>query len=489
MNKDFEKKSVLLITIDALRPDHLKLYNYHRNTSPNLEKFAQKGTNFMNALTNGPETPTSFSSIFTSILPFLDGGYSPLPPQKIPFSQLLRENNIKTYAIHSNPNLGSFFNYDRGFDVFLDGERYKRKSNGIKNITVKQQLSYYLKKILDSKDLFRKLMFRLRGFNKLKSWMRKKIPFITDILLPFTPIAYNAPYITNKVISFLSNAKKPFFIWAHYMDVHSPYNPPTQNILNFRKEDISISYREFLTKKVYSRSKDIQITPKRIEDLKLLYDGEINFVDEFLGNMFRFLNSKFKDDCLIILTSDHGESFYEHEKFGHQGSVYEEILKVPLIIIEMGKKPVIKKVFDVVQLIDIAPTILDYFGIEIPENFQGRNLLPLLNGKISQKDPIIFSECYQKNGLMRRNHKEGFILLSIRKGEWKYIYNEEKEKEYLFNLNQDPDEKENLIRENKVKLDEFRKLRKEHIHSAFTSTEEKSRIMKAIKSLNTINFK
>ena len=162
MNKGFEKRSVLLITIDALRPDHLKLYNYHRNTAPNLEKFAQKGTNFMNALTNGPETPTSFSSIFTSILPFLDGGYSPLPPQKIPFSQLLRENNIKTYSIHSNPNLGSFFNYDRGFDVFLDGERYKRKPNGIKNITVKQQLSYYLKKILDSKDLFKKLMFLLQ---------------------------------------------------------------------------------------------------------------------------------------------------------------------------------------------------------------------------------------------------------------------------------------------------------------------------------------
>ena len=489
MNKDFEKRSVLLITIDALRPDHLKIYNYHRDTAPNLEKFAQKGTIFMNALTNGPETPTSFSSIFTSILPFLDGGYSPLPLHKIPFPLLLKENKIQTYSIHSNPNLGSFFNYDRGFDVFLDGERYKRKPNGFKSITVKQQVSYYLKRILDFKDLFRKLMFRLKGFNKLKSWVRKKIPSLTDILLPFTPIAYNAPYITNKVISFLSNATKPFFIWAHYMDVHSPYNPPKQNVLNFRKEDINISEREFLTKKVYSGSKDIQITTERVEDLKILYDGEIHFVDEFLGSLFNFVNSKFKTNFLIILAADHGESFFEHGLSGHMGSVYEEILKVPLIIVEMGKTLEVKQVFDTVQLIDVAPTILDYFGIKIPENFQGTSLLPILEGIKLEEDRIIISECYQNKGLMKRNRKEGYILLSIRKQDWKYIYNEEEEKEYLFNLGNDPAEKINLIGKNQMVLDEFRKIKDKHLQNALNSSEEKSRIMKAIKSLKNIDLK
>ena len=489
MNKDFRNKAVLLITIDALRPDHLKLYKYHRNTAPNLERFAQKGTIFLNAFTNGPETPTSFSSIFTSILPFLDGGYSPLPPQKITFSQLLKEKGIQTYSIHSNPNLGSYFNYDRGFDVFLDGERYKREPSAHKSLTIKQQLSFYLKKILDYKDLFKKLIFRLKGFNKLKLWMRKKIPYLTDILLPFTPIAYNAPYIVNKLISFLTDASRPFFIWAHFMDVHSPYNPPAQNLLNFRKDDIRISMREFLTKKVYSQSNDIQITQEMIEDLQTLYDGEIHFVDEFLGNVFNIINLRYKNDCLIILTSDHGESFYEHGLFGHQGSVYEEVLKVPLIIIEMGKKSFRRKVYDIVQLIDIAPTILEYFGLGIPENFQGRSLLPILKGKSIEKEQIIFSECYQKNGLMKRNHKEGYVLLSIKKGGWKYIYDEEKEKEYIFNLEQDSSEKSNLSNKNKLKLNEFRKIRDTHIQWSIMSTEEKSKIMKAIKTLNINDLK
>lgn len=477
-------KAVLLITIDALRADHLQLYNYHRNTTPNINKFSQKGTIFLNAFTNGPETPSSFSSIFTSVLPFFDGGYSPLPNQKITLPQLLSENGINTLCIHSNPNLGRFFNYDRGFNVFLDGERYKRSQAELKDMTFLQQLSFYVKKILNFKDLFRTLMFRLKGFNKIKSWLRNKIPLLTDVLLPFTPIAYNAPYIANKLTSFLSEINKPFFIWAHFMDVHAPYNPPTQNILNFSKDDISIGYRDFLTKKVYTLSKDIQITRKMIEDLKTLYDGEINFVDEFLGNVFRLLNDKIKNNCLVILTSDHGESFYEHGLFGHQGSVYEEALKIPIIVVEMGNKPVKKEIPDSVQLIDIAPTILDYFGITNPENFQGNSLLPLIDGEKTYTDLFIVSECYQKNRQIRRNHKEGFILLSIKKGEWKYIYDEENEKEYLFNLNQDPDEKVSLHKENNVIFEEFRMIRKEHIKNAVNSTEEKSRIIKAIRSLN-----
>ncbi|KKK84460.1 hypothetical protein LCGC14_2783130, partial [marine sediment metagenome] len=268
MNSEQERKAVIFITIDALRPDHLKSYGYHRNTAPNLENFTEDSTVFLNAITNGPETPTSFSSIFTSILPFLEGGYSPLPPQKMSMSQLLKENGIYTYSIHSNPNLGRYFNYDRAFDVFLDGERYKKQSTD----NIRELLSFYIKRILDYNNLMNRLMYRLRGFNKIKSWLRKKIPVLTDILLPFTPIAYNAPYIVNKLISFLNTPKNSFFIWAHFMDVHSPYNPPTQNVLHFREKDFNITEREFLTNKVYPRAQGVKITSKMVDDLKILYD-------------------------------------------------------------------------------------------------------------------------------------------------------------------------------------------------------------------------
>ncbi|MFX1570578.1 MAG: sulfatase-like hydrolase/transferase, partial [Promethearchaeota archaeon] len=305
MSKEKRNKAVILITIDALRADHLKSYGYHRDTAPNLEKFIKNGTTFLNAVTNGPETPTAFSALFTSILPFLVGGYSPLPQQKITLTQILKENGIENYCIHSNPNLGRFFNYDRGYDIFLDGERYKTEPNVPKRLGIRQLLSFYIKKILDYKDLTTKLMYRLKGFNKLKGWLRNKIPLLTEILLPFTPIAYNAPYIVSKSISLLKNFKKPFFFWAHFMDVHSPYNPPTKNVSRFRDNDFSISERDFLIYKLRLHPQDYKITEEHIENLKILYDSEINFIDEHLINFLEFINLQFKKDCLIIITADH----------------------------------------------------------------------------------------------------------------------------------------------------------------------------------------
>jgi arylsulfatase A-like enzyme len=487
MSKDLQKKqskAVILITIDALRPDHLKAYGYNRNTAPHLEKFSKKGTIFLNAITNGPETPTAFSSVFTSVLPFLNGGYSPLPIEKISFPQLLQENGIFTYSIQSNPNLGRIFKYDRGFDVFLDGVRFKKDSTSHKTLNIKQTLVFYFKKLINYKDIFKFLLFRLKGFNAIKSWFRRKLPFITDLLLPFTPIAYNAPYISNKLKLLLNSIKKPFFIWAHFMDVHSPYNPPTQNVLNFREEDFNISEREFLTKKVYSNFSGINKTKKMIEDLKILYDSEINFVDENLRVVLDIVNHLFKNDCMIILTADHGESFSEHKVFGHQGTIYEEVLKIPLIIVELGKSSNKEQIKDSVQLIDLAPTILDYFGIEIPDTFQGKSLLPLLKGDKLKRNDIIISECYQKDGFMKRTRNEGYILLAIRKREWKYIFDEEKNVELLYNLNSDPFEKKNLIKDHPGKIDEFRAIKEYHIIRSDESNQEQSKIVKAINLLD-----
>jgi len=479
MKAERQKKAVILITIDALRAGNLESYGYHRNTAPNIEKFAENGTIFLNAITNGPESPTAFSSLFTSILPFLDGGYSPLPPHKISLPQLLKENGIYTYAIHSNPNLGRYFNYNRGFDVFLDGERYKKQSKN--NLT--PQLSFYLKKFFNFNNLSNKLMYRVKGFNRLKNWLRKKMPFLTDILLPFTPIAYNAPYIVNKLISFLNSIIKPYFIWAHFMDVHSPYNPPMRNVLNFRKKDFNNTEREFLISKVYSNAGDIKITPKMVRDLQTLYDAEINFVDDCIANFIEIIKKRIKKNCLIIITADHGESFYEHGLFGHQGSVYDEVLKIPLMIIELGKNSIKKKVQEMVQLIDLTPTILEYFSLEIPENFQGVSLLPMIKDESIKMKDFVISECYQKSGLMKRNRKEGFILLAIRNQGWKYIFDEENNAEYLFNLKIDPQEKNNMINKNPEKLSEFRTIKQYHLKKITETYEEKLKITKSIDKL------
>jgi arylsulfatase A-like enzyme len=474
-----EQKSVILITIDALRPDHLKSYGYHLNTAPNLEEFVKNGTTFSNAITNGPETPSAFSALFNSMLPLTNGGFSPLPSQKLNFPQILKENDVFTYGIHSNPNLSKFFNYHRGFDIFLDGERFKEHPDKLKDSEKKASLIYYIKKILNNRRLFRKLMYGLKGFNKLKSLIRNRLPFLTDFLLPFTPIAYNAPYVTYMISNFLKNNEQPLFLWAHYMDVHSPFNPPSKNVKQINQFDISNRERNFLINEVYKTPDKYQITKDFIKKLKILYDAEINYVDSFLNQVLHTINLKFQRDCLVIITSDHGEAFFEHNNFFHQGNVYDELLKIPLFMVEINKKSHIKRIPDIVQLIDIAPTILDYFNIPIPESFQGKSLLPLLEGKSLNRENFTISETYQKDGIMKRNEKDGFLLISIRESDWKYIYNEQLDKELLFNLNFDPGETINLINEEKSQITRFRKIRELHLKETMMMTEH-SKISKAI---------
>jgi len=476
------EKRVFLITIDALRADHLKQYGYSLNAAPNLDEFVKKGATFINAYTNGPATPSSFSAIFTSILPLLNGGYSPLPIEKITFPQLLKKNGIFNYGIHSNPNLGAFFNYNQGFDIFLDGERYKIEKNRPNKKGLRSQMIYVIKKIFNYKNFSRKLIYRFKGFNRLIDWIRTKFPFITDILLPFTPMSYNATYIINKVISFLNTHKGPLFMWAHLMETHGPYNPPSKNVLNLRKFDIDSNEREYLSKEILVHHQKYKISREILDKLIVLYDGEINFCDENLRKLFEYINYHFKKHTLIIITSDHGESFYEHGLLGHQGSVYQEVLRVPLFIVEKGVNTNLNYIKEKVELIDIAPTILDYFGIEIPEWFQGKSLIPLMRGVPQKRDNFIISACYQKKRFMKRNRREGFLLISIQKAGWKYIFDEELNQEYLFDLQKDPNENTNLVNINREKANEFRLIKQYHLIKS-QKTDEEYRISSAISKL------
>ena len=475
-------KSVFLITIDALRPDHLKFYGYPKEIAPNLSKFAKKAMIFLNAFTNGPETPSSFSTIFTSSLPLVDGGFCPLPLQKIYFPQILKENDIYCYAIHSNPNLSARFNYSRGFDVFLDGERYK-STNG-KQISLKKTVILLIRKLINYKDIIEKIMYHLIGFNKVKNFVRQIFPKITDMLLPFTPMAYNAPYLTNRIISFLKNHEGPLFLWAHFMDVHSPYNPPKKNLINVRGSDLSPSRLSYVINDVYLNPHEFGITEDIINDLKDLYDGEINFVDENLGILLDYITKKYQKDCMVIILADHGESFFEHEFFNHQGNVFEELLKVPLIVKINGHDPKEKKITETVQLIDIAPTILDYFNIIIPEEYSGQSLLPLLlRGDKIKKENLIITESYQKRGKMKKDNKEGYKIISFRTDTWKFIYDEEKEMEYLFNIQTDPEERINLIEQEMEITEEFRKRLENHL-KRIEKVNEKSKLASTIQKLD-----
>jgi len=209
---------------------------------------------------------------------------------------------------------------------------------------------------------------------------------------------------------FAKNHTQKFFSWVHFYDPHSPYDPPPEY-----KSRFSDDY----------------------------YDGEIAYMDGFVGRIVQDLMSKgILDKTLIIVAGDHGEAFGEHKEFGHGIFCYEESLKVPLIfsnpVIFNQKNPVISQR---VRLTDIMPTVLELFELDTPQNIQGKSLAPLLFGEKESQEAQIYIESLFGKEDMGWAPLTGMIL-----DDHKYISLPTPE---LYDLANDPEEEQNLFEEEK----------------------------------------
>lgn len=208
-----------------------------------------------------------------------------------------------------------------------------------------------------------------------------------------------------------NNSQNKFFTWIHLYDCHTPYNPP---------EPYKTQYKPY---KGY---------PYR------LYDGEIAYVNQLIGEFLSFMEKKkLLDKTLIILTADHGESLGEHKESAHGFFLYNATIKVPLII-RFPKNKFAQRIIDQrVRSIDIMPTILNIVGEQEPENFQGKSFLPLILGEKWANKPGAYSETFWPNF-----HYGWSELKSLSKDRYKFI---DAPKPELYDVFEDPREKNNLV--------------------------------------------
>lgn len=215
-----------------------------------------------------------------------------------------------------------------------------------------------------------------------------------------------------------------FFAWIHFFDPHAPYEPPAE-------------YRN-----------------KFSNDLEGLYNGEVAFTDLYIGKIIEDLKSENQlDQTLVIITGDHGEAFGEHDEWGHGIFCYEEALKVPLIFFNSRLFRKDLKIKNRVNLIDIMPTILELYGVEIPIGIQGKSFAKLLDGKGEKEERTIYIES------MHGKEELGWApLTGIIDDRHKYISLPEPE---LYNLEKDKQEKNNLfLKKNKLAKEMNNKLMK-----------------------------
>ena len=393
--------NALLITVDSLRRDTLS--ESRETVAPNVSSLAQTAIEFTQAVANGPNTPSSFPSILTGTHPLLYGGYQYLDEARPFLSDSLRDAGFTTVGYHSNPHLGPDMNYNYGFDVFNDGEENRDDANTFINIVDKN----------------------LRSDSRLYSLLRQ----IWHIFGSATGMsAYErAESITDDALGWLDGWDgDQFFMWVHYMDVHYPFQPPDEHLEAIGHEPLS-ARRVANLNDTMEESPDT-LTEEDITDLKALYRGELHYVDHHVGRLLDTLSERgVRDETMVVFTADHGEAFGEHGRWGHHPYMYDELLRVPLIVDEPGRTP---RTDDTqVSLLDLFPTICDACGIERPGKLQGENLHKKENGV----------ELGTSNGGER---------LAARTPQWKCLWHVEDDEVELYDLAADPGESSDVSGEN-----------------------------------------
>jgi len=404
--------NIILITIDSLRADAVGFCDDDPKEclTPNLDKLAHSSITFTTAISQGPYTTISVPSFLTGQYPNrlpvtrdkLHGHIIPRGDSKL--AKLLRDIGYNTAAFHSNPLLSSIFGYDEGFVTFYDDLFLSRT-------TLSQPMKW--------------------AMNRARRQFRPR-PYLA------------AAGLNRKVIEWLDTASRPLFLWIHYMDTHGPYQ--VHGRFDFSRRFSS----ELLWRKAQQRPHGLTAAERR--KLKERYFGEVKYLDQQLASLLRYLSSSgVLENAILAVTADHGEGFYEHGFYSHPHELYEELIRVPLIISVPETQP--RVVDEPIGLVSLTPTILDYAGVGEKDRFAGESLRCLIeNGDRSCLPEFIISEA----------ELDPYIG-SIRTRDWKYILNEKQDKKELYNLNNDPVERNSVIAQYPKKASELERILKTHM--------------------------
>ncbi|MBV8847944.1 MAG: sulfatase [Bryobacterales bacterium] len=405
------KPNVLLITMDTVRADHVSTYGYERSTTPNLTAFAQGATLYSNALATADFTLPSHASIFTGLYPGWHGAVfappayplgRPLGANASTVADLLRSRGYWTGAVAANrAYLDAGMGTMKGFTE-LESFRPVRLA-----------------------DPGRPFYLRL-GAERILSLM--------EDCSAYEMISLRAADVNRRAFTLIDRQHPgaPFFLFLNYMDAHQPYVPPAPFDSMFPGKQRGFKSADFEPLKEAVLTGKHKLSAEERANLISQYDGGIAYTDAEIGKIIaRLRETGLYDNTLIIVTSDHGEAFGEHNILEHAAnSVYQDQLHVPLIVKYPGQSAGERSDAFVSQ-VDFMPTILEIAGVPTPAGVQGRSLR-------SNEPRVIFAEA-RPSPQNRPNN----IRRAVFDGPTKLVVSQDATRE-LYNLAADPNEEHNL---------------------------------------------
>lgn len=384
---------ILLVTLDTTRADHTSAYGYDRPTTPRLDQLAREGVRFDAAYAPMATTLPAHATLFTAELPRSLGitkNGAVLGEQYHTLAERLSDAGYHTAAFVSSFPVDRMFGLAQGFDVYDDDF-----SDGSCPTKIQEWEGF---------DVDRG--FCRRGANtnaRALAWLAEN-----DYLSPRGDDA-------------------PFFVWVHYFDPHAPYLPADEDGKLFPPE-----FDGWLSTKTAA------------------YDGEIHYTDRVLGELLDHLDHAGRlDETLVVVAADHGEGLMQHGHMHHSLLIYEEDVRVPLIVRWPARVRGGRAIAEPVQLADLPPTLLEIGGGRPLDAGVGKPLTAALVDEAPlEGERSIF--------LQRREYAEPVVSgrevrgekLGIRRGRWKYIEAREEGTAELYDLESDPNEQKNLIETN-----------------------------------------
>lgn len=400
---------VILVVVDTLRADALGSYGGNGVTTPNLDAFAQDAVRFEHAISGGPWTVPGMGSIMTGLNVLthdMTEFGSDLPDAAPSLAEHMSAAGYRTRGIGHNGNLSAKQGYHRGFDEFTWFPQLRFLPNSVGAATLAQ--------------LF--------------------------------PDAICQEPTTTQLVEWASawageNRTEDLFMWLHIYDPHMPYTPPPEYTPQGPPP-------KGLTRAFSTEDGGRAMTGKlgRTEEerawIRKLYDAEVTYVDAELGRFFDQLKAwEIYDESLIVLTSDHGEEFWEHGGFEHGQSLHQELIHVPLLI----KLPGSTKTGSVTTTVStdrIVPTILALCGLSQGDGVIGPSLVAHAgNENVEEALPAVSS------GMMRGGEQHGVVHSG-----YSYMKNVVNDREKLFDLDSDPHELHNLRHNSDAPLETYRGL-------------------------------
>jgi arylsulfatase A-like enzyme len=393
----YKDHNLILVSFDALQATHVGCLGYSRDVTPTLDAVAREGFNFTNTFSVASWTVPASMTWFTGVYPSEHrmtnkfavytrdvqklANLKELSPNLVTLADILKQNGYATGGFTGNAGVSGGFGYQQGFDIY-----------------------YYEKEVFGNMD---------QSMPKALVWLK-------------------------------AHKGRKFFLFLHGYDIHGQNTPAAGFDYRFVDKGYDKKYtgseREHeVLREVGLERGQLTLREEDVRFWRAIYDEKIQRTDEkfrrFLGELDKLgLTGK----TLLVLTSDHGTEFYEHRRFDHGFTLYDEQIHVPLIV-KLPGQTAGRAIADRISSIDVMPTVLDLLDVRVPETakkqLRGTSLVPAMKGEPVQRD--VFSETDYREYTYKRS--------VITPDGWKLIYTLENKGRELYNLKDDPGETKNLV--------------------------------------------